>query len=165
MHEAGHAVAAVVMGMKLNGVDIRRQRLPDGRLSVGYTDCPVRNKVLDQESLMPALIQCFAGPLAEMHIHQRAMETTAFEGDREDALRLAALAVCERVDTGDGWEEVPVAEINRNSARIDDLIKLAIEKATELVDEHMSAIAEVADALTDRGSLTGDEVAAIVNAA
>jgi ATP-dependent Zn protease len=165
MHEAGHAVAALIMGMNLNGVDINRRRLPDGRLSVGYTDCPVETKMFDEESLIPAMIYCFAGPLAESHIHERAIETTAFEGDQQEAFSLAALAVCERVDKGDGSEEVPVAEIKRNRARIDDLIKLALEKAAELVDEHIRAITEVADALTDRRSLTGDEVAAIVNAA
>src|SRR5690349_2619245 len=36
-HEAGHAVSASVLGMNLFKVDIKRRRMPDGSMSLGFT--------------------------------------------------------------------------------------------------------------------------------
>jgi hypothetical protein len=46
MHEAGHAVAAVLLGIRLNGVDLKRRPEADGAVSVGFTDAPVPSRAI-----------------------------------------------------------------------------------------------------------------------
>ena len=68
-HEAGHAVSAVVLGLPLDSVDIRRRTLSDGRISVGFSDTghiKVNDvKRMDEKTLISHLSSIMAGPIAE----------------------------------------------------------------------------------------------------
>jgi hypothetical protein len=165
MHEAGHAVAAVVVGWELRSVDIKRCRLPDGTTSVGFTDTKSVNATevmgKGEEAAMPHLIQCLAGPLAEMQVNDRFLEYDAHRDDRENARKIACFAVCNAIETERGLE-IPTEEQERNKGRIDALISSATEAAARLVNGHVRAITRVAELLTERKKLSGKEVAAIV---
>ena len=45
IHEVGHAVAAVVLGLGLKSVNIRQHLLPDGRHRRSRTDAPFTDTV------------------------------------------------------------------------------------------------------------------------
>jgi hypothetical protein len=166
-HEAGHAVAAVVLGSRLKSIDLKQRRLPDGRISVGFTDSQVDAADVagkGEAAAMPYLIQTFAGPFAERTInHQLDASCESGGGDKEVARRIAAVAVCEAV-YNDNQMVIPTEEQERNRDRIGKLIEDACEAAMHFVNEHVGTIIEVAEALIEKRELTGDEVAAIVNA-
>jgi cell division protease FtsH len=169
IHEAGHAVSAVVLGFNLKSVEIRRRRMPSGQWSLGFTDTGsvVNLEVAGkgEEFVKSYLIQEFSGPMAELQVNDRAAESSALADDLEGARRIAVLAICEASDKGDGTFEINPNEMARNEARLNSLIRNALEATNLLIKDHWSAICRVADLLVTRKVLTGDEVATIVNAA
>jgi hypothetical protein len=166
-HEAGHAVAAVVLGIELVGVDLQRRRRPDGTTSLGFTNAPVPTRAVagKGEAALPYVAQCLAGPLAEMAVNPGLLESSGGDaGDRNGARMIAAVAVCEAVECGAGRAEITPEELHRQGARIDGLMSAALAAACDLVNDNAPAIGLVAEALMERGRLSGAEVAAIVNA-
>ena len=113
---------------------------------------------------MPHLVHSFAGPLAEANVNHRVHEFNSHHDDVEGAKQLAAYSICEIVETEDGMQ-ITMAELKSNEARLSELLDLATKAATKLVCDHWASIAKVADLLIERKQLSGDEVAAIVNAA
>jgi hypothetical protein len=171
-HEAGHAVAAVVLGLRLNGVSIKCRRLPDGRISLGFTDCPIMTADVagkGEETAHPILTQCLSGPMAETRTDSMPMRRdvveSAFQDDFAGARMVATVAVCTSVDRGDGKMFFPPEEIQRRQPQLSAMIRRALEAAEQLVSDHWSAIAKVSSLLLERQELTGDEVAEIVRAA
>jgi hypothetical protein len=78
VHEAGHAVSAIVLGLNLASVDIKRRRLPDGGISMGFTDTG-KTGLEDiggkgEEAALPHVIQSLTGALAESKVNERLME-------------------------------------------------------------------------------------------
>jgi hypothetical protein len=127
-HEAGHAVAAAVLGIELLGVDLVRRRLPDGTTSIGFTDAPVPTRAVagKGEAALPCVAQCLAGPLAEMAVNHRFLDSSGADaGDRSDAREIAAVALSEAVDRGAGRVEITPEELHRQGARIDGLMSAA----------------------------------------
>jgi hypothetical protein len=164
MHEAGHAVAAIVHGSGLKSVDINRSRLPGGLISLGFTDSDIPT---DQEIYgkgeavaLPHLICQLAGPFSEALDHPQIVNGGLVGGDQQDvenARRIAVMAVCEGTWNGDKIEISP-EEITRNHDRLQKLWGSA-QKATDLfVKQHQRSIRAVALALNKRQRLTGDEV-------
>lgn len=159
--EAGHAVAAVVLGLPLRSVDVRRRNLPDGRTSVGYTDCPIPG-TSDFATLANAMVQVMSGPLAEDRVNASAMVDGCHDSDMEQVHRLAAIAVCESTTGVDGRRRISPGEIRRKLARIGEVAGEAVGKADRLVEAYWAAIRETARLLVDGRALTAEEVAAVV---
>src|ERR1700731_705226 len=94
-HEAGHAVAAVVLGLGLKSVDVRGRRMPDGNHSAGFTELQVPSPDIaskGEDGAMPYLIQSLAGAYAEAKVNPRTAEYGLFEQDLESAHGIAAVA-------------------------------------------------------------------------
>jgi ATP-dependent Zn protease len=168
VHEAGHAVAAVVYGLTIHGVDIRRRRLPDGMVSMGFTQCPVDAQDVagkGEAAAKPYVVQVLAGPIAEATINPDYFRCKGSDAhDRESARMIATIAVCEAVHR-DGRVGITPEEQERNQDRIGKFLKEACEEVGNFVHQNTQTIVEVANALIERESLTGDEVAAIVKTA
>jgi len=164
LHEAGHAVAAVVLGLPLRSVDIVRRLLPNGRISLGYTDCPIRSKECSIEALMPGMILSAAGPLAEISANPDAAAGGAFDSDLADIDRMAAIAVCKAQKVLGGRSFIPPEEIEKNAEEIEKVRKLAMTEAVELVNRHANAINTVAELLLRHESLDKSAVEAAVKA-
>jgi ATP-dependent Zn protease len=165
-HEAGHAVAAVVLGLNLRSIDLKRRHLPDGQVSQGFTDCPVAvEDVRNLDAVIPCLVQALAGPYAESLVNPRVLQEGGARGDLDEARKVAVLAVCEATDTGGGRMTITPEEQKRNEGRIHSLLMEANQRAMQLIDDHRHAIATVAGVLAARMELSGEEVKSIVEAA
>ena len=71
MHEAGHSVAAVVLGIGMERVDIKRRRFPNGLTSVGYTK-------------MPMFVEDIAGRAVVLHEHDDSARPSNRPGELVD---------------------------------------------------------------------------------
>jgi ATP-dependent Zn protease len=168
-HEAGHAVSAVVLGLPLSAVDIKRRRLPDGTTSLGFTgtravevqDVLGRGEVV----AMPLLVQCLTGAAAEARVNIRAFESTGQDArDLSECRRIAIFALANSRITADGRGEITREELRRIEPRVGALVEAARAEAGRLVVEHGSAIQAVAQSLLKHESLSGAKVAEIVRA-
>ncbi len=69
MHEAGHAVAAILRGIGVGRVNIIGETLPDGRTGLGFNDVayPKWQSFVGQgrEAVRPILVTLYAGAHAE----------------------------------------------------------------------------------------------------
>ena len=164
-HEAGHAVAAVVLGENLRSVDVRQRQLPDGRLQLGLTDCEGVNAIdslgMGHQAALTHVIRAFAGPVAEALVNPDFRE--GHSGDIASVRELVSLAFGRGVAKDDQvvldrWDEV------RRDDRVVDLLRSAQAEAVRLVEEHWPAISAVAARLLEEEQLSGDDVASIVNA-
>ena len=165
VHEAGHAVASVVLGQGLKSVNIRPHVLPDGRIRSGLTDTPFMEADIagrGESAAKPYLIQGFSGPIAEIKVNWRYHEQNGSSGDYERIRRIAAIAIC-GTPSAESYVEITPEEWARNEPRWRALLESAYTDAVSLVEDHWPAIKEVATLLGARQELSGDEVAAIVN--
>ena len=163
-HEAGHAVSAVVLGIGLESVDIRRRRLT-GDVSLEFTKTsPLHHTDITgngEEGVIPHEVQWLTQPLAEAAVNPLAMCTDGDHHDVESARRIVAVELC-RADDDDGDMTFIPEEVHRNAERLAKLVFAAYEDAGRLVREHREAIAGGSDLFLERKTLTGKEVARIV---
>jgi hypothetical protein len=117
-----------------------------------------------EEAALPHIIQSMAGPIAESGVNPRIGEFDGHTEDVDGARRIAAFSICTLTRREDGNLEATSEELERNADRLQALWKRGVDAAAQLVDAHHPAIKRVAALLLERTSLTGDEVAAIVNA-
>jgi ATP-dependent Zn protease len=168
IHEAGHAVSAVVLGKKLKKVHMKSRVVPGG-LSVGFTDSGRLDLMelagIGEEVAMPHLVQQFTGPIAELRVHPGARETGAFNDDFAGARLIAIAAICEMTHLGGGCVGVTPEEQKRKEGRLAAFWTAAQRKAEQLVTDHWEAICKVRDLLLKKLELSGEEVAAIMKAA
>jgi hypothetical protein len=166
-HEAGHAVSAVVLGLSLSAVDIKRRRLPDGTTSMGFTgtkavevqDVVGRGEVV----AMPLLVQCLTGVAAEARVNVCAFESTGPDSrDLSEGRRIAIFALAIPRTTADGRGEIIPEELRRIEPRVGALVEAAHREADRLVVDHWNAIQAVARSLLKHESLSGAKVAEIV---
>ncbi len=173
VHEAGHAVAAVVFGVDLKAVDIKRRPFGNGSVSMGYTDCPgvTDSDVAGQSDDIVAshMIRYLAGPFAEAQINPKVHEYDGHRLDAEQAHTIAVMATCNLPEHSENFKghdeitlEVSPDEIERNRHRIDSLMNLACNRAIAFVEQHWRVISAIADLLVKRRFLTGEEVAIVV---
>jgi hypothetical protein len=166
MHEAGHAVSAIVLGYNLKSVDLNERMLPNGQVSVGFTDSgkvqvdEVRGK--GEAAALPHMIQCVTGPIAESMVNPGFMEYGGHRDDFENARRVAAVALCNAIENA-GRMENSSEELKRVETRLDALCEAAVKDAFRLVEDYVVAIVRVTELLAARKYLSGDEVAAIVH--
>jgi hypothetical protein len=96
VHEAGRAVAATVLGLPLKSVDVQGRREADGSVSAGFTDMPVdtADVLAKGEAALPWLVQVMAGVVAEEAVNPLASKYDGHRRDREQANRIAKVAIC-----------------------------------------------------------------------
>ena len=97
MHQSGHAVSAVVLGLGLKSVDIVPLRTPDGRKMDGLTALQISASAMDgkgEAATFPHVVRCFAGGLAEALIDPHVRNADRLQEDLDEARRFAAAAVC-----------------------------------------------------------------------
>jgi hypothetical protein len=162
VHEAGHAVATVVLGLELKSVEVRPHILPDGRLRFGLTDAPITDADFagrGENAAMPYLIQGWSGPVAEQKVNPRYHEYNGGTNDFKCVKQIAVIAICNFASA----ENVVITEEQR--VRVNALLDSAWVAADSLVEAYWPAIKRVATLLGKRQELSGDEVAKIVKTA
>jgi hypothetical protein len=88
MHQAGHAMAAVVLDLGLKSVDLKRREYENGRLAVGFA--AVRGVRAEEtvgkgeEVVFPYLIQRLAGGYAESLVHGALQHNDCLEEDFDE---------------------------------------------------------------------------------
>lgn len=164
IHEAGHAVAGVVIGLEVRSVNIRPYLLPDGRTRFGLAEAMSRHDELagkGEAAAMPYLIQGWSGPIAEQKVNDRYYEYNGSSSDFERLKHIAIISVC-----GYGMESnVVMSEEQR--LRVNALLESSRLAAVRLVGERWPAIRTVATSLESllgkNQDLSGDELIRIVN--
>ncbi len=159
-HEAGHAVAAVVLKRGVRNVTIRPRNDYAGRLlqRTGVTETS------SHKALRKDLIITAAGPVAQARMSKcstmRVLGGVRASGDRE-AIENMLNALGEFTLTQEYYaplgKEISVQDMTAGTRR-------AISEARSLLREHWPAVERVAKALLKHGRLTGTEVRALVQA-
>jgi ATP-dependent Zn protease len=163
-HEAGHAVAAIVLDIELTKVDLHPRQIESGRFTSGRTlSPPVKVEGIGADKALPHIIVLGAGALAEQVVNPHALEGNGHHADAISVRGIAQAALCESIEK-DGDRVVPQDEFERKRESMVALIDRGLDAAAELVRQHLDAIRAVAKALLERRELSGDEVRAIVTA-
>ncbi len=160
IHEAGHAVAAVLLDMGLRQVHVGVKKLLNGKLIGGKFEW--RGVVLPAlagkgDEVVPLIAMYLAGPLAEKKINPKAINPKALGDDFTQALAIAEYAAGEITDLGKGEFRLTFRDDYRWT--IYEKGRLA---ALALVNEHWATIETIAELLQSRRSMTGEEVGEIV---
>jgi hypothetical protein len=138
IHEARHAVAAVVLGIQLVSVDILPGRHPNGARVVSEVStggAPVQERRgQDEGPAMPYLIQICAGLRAGSIVEPGVFGRTYLESDEDNASRLANEAICGIPGGGPARMDSDVVE--RSRGRLDGPANSASEEAGKLVREN-----------------------------
>ena len=162
IHEAGHAVAAIALGLGLESVCIEPQEIEDGVMTAGVAELPVTTIAgRGEQSAMPLLITLLAGGFATAVVNPCAHREKGYARDHEYARAMAAIAVCTPPETGDWCSELGLEELERNRPRAISLLEAACSATVRFVEDNWHAIEAVADRLFERKKLTGAEVAMI----
>jgi hypothetical protein len=160
-HEAGHAVAAVVLGLDLEYVDIRRGERPDGTRDDAhvFTKHPPLREFVGKgyEFARAQMVMTCAGPAAEVKISPLAVVFGAARKDYPDALRFAGLALSEVLP-----DDTPRPLTEAEEAERLVLFERAKAEAAAFVEEHWDAIQRVAARLVETKYLTGTQIAELV---
>jgi hypothetical protein len=168
MHEAGHAVAAIVLGFDLKSVDIVGRQTPEVEILGVAESGRVRISEFagkGEEVALPHIIHSMAGFLAESKVNPHVNDSE-FDGHRvdvEDANWVAIVSICDSTKGADGFQVITREERERNDDRVQAVFRRGVVAAAKLVETYLPAIEEVAALLLKRKRLTGAEVAAIVD--
>ncbi len=166
IHEAGHAVAAVVLGIGLESVSIKKRWMPDGKVAGGmadFGDIDGRKYVgAGREAIMPYLTCVVAGPLAEFLVDPTIMNGIGHLDDFEKLRVFAYLALSETPQVDGQPLVIDEEDVASKRGQMADLARACFDRAKKLLDENGEAVEAVACQLVDRHELRGDEVVAIV---
>jgi hypothetical protein len=160
IHEAGHAVAAIVLDLGLLEVSVGKRRLPGGMLIGGdfkWAGVTLPDLAGKGDLAIPPITLYLAGPVAEMKVNPKAFNPAAPSDDFLQALKMAEYASGEDFDLGGGHHEVRATQ----RAQL-VLYQKGRDAAGALVDEHWPTIEALADLLQSRRSMTGGEVTEFV---
>jgi hypothetical protein len=156
VHEAGHAIAAILLDLGLLKVSIGKRRLPGGMLIGGdfkWSGVTLPDLAGKGDLAIPLITLYLAGPVAEMKINPKAFNPAAPSDDFLQALKMAKYASGEDFDFGGGHHEVRTTQ----RAQL-VLYQKGRDAAGVLLDEHWPMIEALADLLQVRRSMSGSEV-------
>ena len=166
LHEAGHAIAtrALMPRHRLTRVSI----LPAGRGAAGYNlAIPPERVMLSKRDLENQVCVLLAGRAAELLILGEDALTAGASNDLDRATETVAMMVTELGMAGE--PAVSLKALNRscggsgNSAeRCRELLAELYARTQRLLGIHVEALGRLAEALLERETLTGDEVAGIL---
>jgi ATP-dependent Zn protease len=169
VHEAGHAVTAVLVGRDVRVASILRRSSSLGL--VAHDDGEERHLRTPSE-LHDLIVVALAGRAAEMQEYGEA--STGIASDLAAATTIAAQLIG-MVGAGDSLLSLEAAEMQlagnlaakvladqRSREQADEILYKAADKSACMLLEHRSALLAVADALCEHDELTGDLVHEIV---
>ncbi len=160
IHEAGHAIAAILLGLDLLEVSIGERHLPGGMLIGG--DFKWRGVTLPDlagkgDMAIPPITLYLAGPVAERKMNPNAINPAVLSDDFVRALEMASYAAGIVTDMGGGCYQVAATRHDQMA-----MYTKGRDAAGVLVDEHWPTIEALADLLQVRRSMTGGEVAEFI---
>jgi hypothetical protein len=155
VHESGHALTALLLGMPLDSVDI----------DVGVTSVPV----LDA-SATRAEIERFIAVLLAGRIATDILDAGASSGASDDLAKATDLAfqVVSHLGMGDSLMALPADVAVRDGAarrQVEAILAKADANARTLLTKHRQALLALVDELIEKRYLDGAEVAAVVKKA
>ena len=169
VHEAGHAVIAVLVGREVRVASILRRSSSLGL--VAHDDGEERHLRTPSE-LRDLVVVALAGRAAEIQEYGEA--STGIASDLAAATNIAAQLIG-LVGAGDSLLSLEAAEMHMagnitakvfadesSRAQADDIMNKAADKSACMLLEHRTALLAVADALCEHDELTGDLVHEIV---
>jgi ATP-dependent Zn protease len=154
VHECGHALAAVRLGIHFDVVAI--DATPKGEnVMMGYVDIPHLGPDFfagkGERSVIPYLVYLFAGPVAEGCVYGKEAMERGYQLDLEHAEEFTFAAMC---------DAPPIAQATVD--RITKVLHACDMLADTLVKESLNEILLLADALLEQHSLSNDAVKAII---
>ena len=161
IHEAGHAVVAVLVGKELRSITLGIKHLPNGKIASGTFNCGMLNVseiARHPELATPHIMVHLAGPLAEGKVNPQIPAPSMQIGDYRTAMELAALATGKIMRSGPRQPQ----RLKIDDAQRDAFYTEAAKKADALIVEHWPKIKAVADILQMRRAMTGQEVADLI---
>jgi ATP-dependent Zn protease len=187
-HEAGHAVAATILGTGLISVDIKGhsdlETMPLSQLFsmtaqpnrgyLGFTRYLSDEDALDEQRRIlkdldlcrRLIIVASAGPSAEAAVLRDDEKQGGYEEDTDRIFGLAAIVCCGGELLANGRIESRMSESDSDK-QLSDIKALTDEcfwRTEVFLKEHWAAVKAVAMALLERKFLTADEVAKIIEA-
>ncbi len=169
VHEAGHAVIAVLVGREVRVASILRRSSSLGL--VAHDDGEERHLRTPSE-LHDLIVVALAGRAAEIQEYGEA--STGIASDLAAATNIAAQLIG-LVGAGDSLLSLEAAEMHmagniaakvfadeRSRVQADDVLNKAADRSACMLLEHRVALLAVADALCEHDELTGDLVHEIV---
>ena len=169
IHEAGHAVLAVLVGRDVRVASILRRSASLGL--VAHDDGEERHLRTPSE-LRDLIVVALAGRAAEIQEYGEA--STGIASDLAAATNIAAQLIG-LVGAGDSLLSLEAAEMpmagnmaakvladERSRVQADDIMNKAADRSACMLLEHRTALLAVADALCEHDELTGDLVHEIV---
>jgi ATP-dependent Zn protease len=154
VHECGHALAAVRLGIHFNVVAIDATPI-DENVMMGYVEVPnllptiVAGK--GERGVARYLIYFLAGPVAEGCVYGKAAMKRGYQLDVDDARAFAIAAMCDAPPT----TQAAVDRITR-------LLHACGAMTDAMVNQSLSEILLLADALMEQHVLSNDAVKAII---
>jgi cell division protease FtsH len=172
IHEAGHAVIAVLVGREVRVASILRRSASLGL--VAHDDGEERH-IRTPSELRDLIVVALAGRAAELQEYGEA--STGIASDLAAATNIAAQLIG-MVGAGDSLLSLEAAEMHmagnmaakvladeRSRAQADEIMNKSADISACMLLEHRGALLAVADALCQHDELTGDLVHEIVAAA
>jgi cell division protease FtsH len=169
IHEAGHAVAAVLVGREVRVASILRR---SSSLGVVAHDDGEERHLRTPSELHDLIVVALAGRAAEMQEYGEA--STGIASDLAAATNIAAQLIG-LVGAGESLLSLEAADMHlagnitakvfadeRSRAQADEMLHRAADRSACMLLEHRVALLAVADALCEHDELTGDLVHELV---
>ena len=171
VHESGHCIASV----HLNLAEVRQLSIEASETKLGFLAAAAGTAILTEARALDILCLHLAGRAAEeLMLGNISMGSGGSAGSDLAIATDLALALETRVGRGSTWPllyrdatTIPALLFvepglaDRVNARLDE----AFDRARRLLTEHRDELLALADALVERGTLEGPEIAALVAAA
>ena len=138
IHEAGHAVAAILLDLGLREVSIGKRRLASGMLIGGgfqWEGVALPDLAGKGDLAIPPITLYLAGPVAERKINPKAINPAALSDDFLQALKMAGYASGVVTQTGPGRYQI----VGTQPAQM-AMYQKGSGRGGVLVDDHWSTI-------------------------